>query len=266
MRDEIKTHWARLGNALFKSVLLFTITAASFRSIDWMVAYLVERSTNILPMPALLWLSEHSRIEQVRSVATAELADVVIYVSTIVALIYSIRRLFPAAPPTMELIRSRWMDVRGKLWKTTERVVVAVFIVLAIRVGMVAFGFIPQTPSGVQEAHLSGIDFFAAATSTIAIAPACEEIICRGLLFNICRLALIDCGHPWFGSRMSALIALIASSSFFGIMHGTFHAFLTTFPDGVIQCCVYIFCGNIYAPILVHAALNGISVLASLMN
>ena len=79
-----------------------------------------------------------------------------------------------------------------------------------------------------------------------AIAPFCEELFFRGLLFNALSV------------RMPVLFAAILSGIVFGGAHGDPVLLPVLALFGVLQALLYRATGNLYVPIAVHAINNGV--------
>lgn len=78
------------------------------------------------------------------------------------------------------------------------------------------------------------------------IAPVCEELFFRGLLFN--ALAV----------RIPVILAAILSGIVFGAAHGDMILFPVLALFGVVQALLYRASGNLVVPITVHAINNGV--------
>ena len=79
--------------------------------------------------------------------------------------------------------------------------------------------------------------------------PVYEEIIFRGFL------------HDWFEKRIGRWWALIAGACAFGLIHGLVMAF----PVGALGLgagWLRLRFGNLWAPIAVHALMNGVSIIS----
>ena len=86
---------------------------------------------------------------------------------------------------------------------------------------------------------------------TIAIVPAfCEEFLFRGVILS----NLMPYGKG---------LAIIVSSVFFGLMHGSFYQFLYTTAAGIILGTIYVVTDSIWASVLMHLINNSWSVLQS---
>lgn len=83
------------------------------------------------------------------------------------------------------------------------------------------------------------------------IVPFYEEIFFRGLLFQEIRRTT----GPWF--------AVLSQGLLFGAFHLNWLQFIYAFPVGIILGLVYLRYHSIWAPILIHIALNSTSALVS---
>jgi membrane protease YdiL (CAAX protease family) len=92
------------------------------------------------------------------------------------------------------------------------------------------------------------IDCITAIASAAIAAPIAEELFFRGLLYNAFR--------SWFGGAL----AVIASSTLFGAVHGDAILFGDLMATGIILCLVYRHTRNLYASMLVHGATNLVAI------
>lgn len=101
---------------------------------------------------------------------------------------------------------------------------------------------------------LSGAGFFMAALFAGCIAPVCEELTFRGIIF------------AGFRKSGSALQAIILSALLFGLFHMNFNQALYAFGLGVFFAALREVTGSIIPPVICHMTLNGGSVLALLLE
>jgi membrane protease YdiL (CAAX protease family) len=81
----------------------------------------------------------------------------------------------------------------------------------------------------------------------IVVAPICEELFFRGLLYRVLR------------ARMSMWIAAVIDGVLFGLVHGSLIIVPILAFLGVVLCYVYERTGTLYAVIAIHALNNMIS-------
>ena len=86
----------------------------------------------------------------------------------------------------------------------------------------------------------------------LVVAPVCEEVIFRGYLFQVARRYV---GMGW---------AILAVSLLFAAIHVHLPAFLGLFVLAVALNLVYVRVGVIWAPIVMHSAFNGLTLVISL--
>lgn len=127
---------------------------------------------------------------------------------------------------------------------------------IAFNVGFVnLISLIPIPESWIEAnnesvgAVLSG-NLWVAIIATSVIAPVAEELIFRGVFYNMLKDAL-----P-LRRRLAALISGFTVSVFFGIYHGNILQGLYTFLFSILLVIIYERTGSIWGPVLVHAGFN----------
>ena len=85
------------------------------------------------------------------------------------------------------------------------------------------------------------------ALSVVVMAPICEELLFRGVIYPSLR----DLGHP--------RLAIAASSLLFAAIHGSLALMLPLTVLAVILVWLYEKTGSIVTPILMHAAFNAVN-------
>lgn len=113
--------------------------------------------------------------------------------------------------------------------------------------------FIPGVLKEYQEIlEMAGLTEFSALSlfATVVLAPLSEELACRGVIY---RLAGKVSPKFWVANMIQALA--------FGILHGNLIQGAYAFALGIILGLVYRQFGNIWLCMLLHAAMNGSSVL-----
>jgi membrane protease YdiL (CAAX protease family) len=87
----------------------------------------------------------------------------------------------------------------------------------------------------------------------ILMSPFAEEILFRGIIFNVC-------------SKFGDVFAIIFSSLAFALAHGQILWSIYTFFLGVLLCIIYRKYATIWAPILMHFSFNLASVAMILLS
>ncbi len=101
------------------------------------------------------------------------------------------------------------------------------------------------------EAILNG-NLIAAYLATFVIAPVAEELIFRGVAYNLLRDAI-----P-LKRRASMIISCIIVSAIFGIYHGNILQGIYTFLFSIVLVVIYELTGSIWCSIVTHAGFNSI--------
>ncbi|HEX2844396.1 MAG TPA: type II CAAX endopeptidase family protein [Candidatus Limnocylindria bacterium] len=111
---------------------------------------------------------------------------------------------------------------------------------------------IEAAPQAAEQA-LNLIDPWLAVVAIVLLAPVAEELFFRGVIFNA---FLREGGRRW---------AFLGSSALFAVIHLSIAAFVPIFLLGLALAWVYHRTGSLVAPIVMHATVNGISVLLALL-
>ena len=111
---------------------------------------------------------------------------------------------------------------------------------------------IEAAPQAAEQA-LDLIDPWLAVLAIVLLAPVAEELFFRGVIFNA---FLREGGRRW---------AFLGSSALFAVIHLSLAAFVPIFLLGLALAWVYARTGNLIAPIVMHATVNGISVALALL-
>ena len=98
-----------------------------------------------------------------------------------------------------------------------------------------------HTPSWVRQ------ELALQALSVVVMAPICEELLFRGVIYPSLR----DLGHR--------RLAIAASSLLFAAIHGSLALMLPLTVLAVILVWLYEKTGSIVAPVLMHAAFNAVN-------
>lgn len=115
---------------------------------------------------------------------------------------------------------------------------------------IISFTGLAELSSGfdaVSEA-IYGSSIFFQILATVIMAPLCEEILVRGLIYKRMR--------RW----ANPLVAALVSSTLFGLIHMNLVQFIYAFLIGLLLALVYEKFQNIWAPILFHFVANGTSI------
>lgn len=115
-----------------------------------------------------------------------------------------------------------------------------------------AIGLDPQ-PQAAEQA-LEVIDPWLAVVAVVIFAPIAEEIFFRGVVFNA---LLREGGRRW---------AFVGSAALFAVIHLSLVAIVPIFILGLALAWVYDRTRNLLAPIAMHVAVNGISVVIALLG
>jgi len=128
---------------------------------------------------------------------------------------------------------------------------------LVVRVGFVAYaldclGATTTYSGGALSAYramnLSTVELVTVLGAVVVLAPVAEEIVYRGFLL------------PWFASALGSGPALVVTSLVFGLAHSHYGWFmLVPAFHGLVLGWARLRSGGVLAPILLHAAINGIA-------
>jgi uncharacterized protein len=111
----------------------------------------------------------------------------------------------------------------------------------------------PPQPEVAQRA-IAQLDPILVALAVVVLAPIAEEVFFRGIVFNAW---LREGGRRW---------AYVGSAALFALVHLSFVTLLPIFLLGLALAWVYDRTRNLLAPIVMHATVNGISVLIALLE
>ena len=129
--------------------------------------------------------------------------------------------------------------------------VISTLVAGAVVFVLEALGIEPEPQAA--ELAIAMLDPWLVIVAVVILAPIAEEIFFRGVVFN----ALLREGGPRW--------AFIGSSALFAIIHVSLVALLPIFLLGLALAWVYRRTGNLLAPIVMHATVNGISVALALL-
>lgn len=91
------------------------------------------------------------------------------------------------------------------------------------------------------------IDMVLAFATLVVIAPIAEELLFRGYLYGKLR------------KHASMVLAIVATSVLFGVVHGQWNVGIDTFILGAVLCGLREITGTIWAGVLVHMIKNGVA-------
>ena len=123
-------------------------------------------------------------------------------------------------------------------------------VLLLVTVVLTAIGQPP--PTGPAEQAIAMLDPVLVVVAIVFFAPIAEELFFRGIVFNAW---LRESGRRW---------AYVGSAALFAVIHLSLASLLPIFLLGLALAWVYQRTGNLLAPIVMHATVNGISVAAAL--
>ena len=107
-------------------------------------------------------------------------------------------------------------------------------------------------PVGPAEQAIAMLDPWLVVIAIAIFAPIAEELFFRGIVFN-----------AWL-RESGRLPAYVGSAALFAVIHLSLASLLPIFLLGIALAWVYERTGNLLAPIVMHATVNGISVAAAL--
>lgn len=127
-----------------------------------------------------------------------------------------------------------------------------VYLILASTLIVIAQKIIPgfdvKQAQDVGFSHINRqYEVLLAFVTLVIVAPIAEEILFRGYLFGKLKKTI----PVW--------LAIIVTSLSFGFIHGAWNLAIDTFALSVILCILRQITGNIWSPILLHMAKNGIA-------
>jgi len=99
-----------------------------------------------------------------------------------------------------------------------------------------------------SASRLSAAGFSAQIIGVFILAPIAEEIAYRGLCL------------PYLRRGFALPAAVIFQAALFGFFHGEKLQMIYAFAAGLILGVVFIICGSVWAPIIVHMVFNGIGI------
>ncbi len=109
-------------------------------------------------------------------------------------------------------------------------------------------------------AHMAEKSWFLTVLGTVFLVPVAEELMFRAGIFG-----LLYRNNRIFAYILSTLLfSLVHIDGFFGIADGKllFLSFLQYLPAGVLLATAYDLSGSIFAPILIHMAVNALGMLS----
>lgn len=171
--------------------------------------------------------------------------------ATVSGIISGLSMLLGMTPLLPDLKRELAERCKSGTKALPQYISIPVTITLAIT-GSVALNFlfalfhfteISDTYSEVAE-HQYGVEFIAGLILYGMIAPAAEESVFRGIIYNKMR------------KNCSVCMAALVSALIFGVYHGNIVQGAYGFLIGIIIACVYEGAGSLFHAFLFHAAAN----------
>jgi len=128
-----------------------------------------------------------------------------------------------------------------------------VYIIFSAVLSLIFFKIFPGLDANqVQNVGFSGMsqryEYILAFITLVIVAPIAEETLFRGYLFGKLKKYHIPI---W--------LAMIITSALFGAIHGQWDLALDTFALSMVMCLLRQVTGNLWSPILLHIAKNGIA-------
>lgn len=199
-------------------------------------AYIFTQFSIVLALPILLQITSFSE------------ENIIIY-WTIFSFIFGVFLTIAIMRPLMTFADNKGLQL-GMVLKWT------VLGILMAYGSLVVAGVIQQLVFGIEDGSQNTEDIMTVAKAyplfvivPILSAPILEEILFRKILFT-----LLD-------ERFGFMIAAILSATAFSLIHQDYTHFLVYFAMGFVFAYLYARTQRILVPILVHMALNGITVL-----
>lgn len=201
-----------------------------------LATYLFTQFSIILVLPILLRVTPYSE------------ADIIIY-WTIFSFIFGVFLTLIIMRPFMKFPKNEGIKL-GMIVKWT---IIGIFMAYG---SQILVNIIQQVVFGITESSENTDSIIAVAKKyplfviiPILSAPILEEILFRKILFS-----LLD-------ERFGFMIAAIVSSTIFSLIHQDYSHFLVYFAMGFVFAYLYARTQRILVPILVHMALNSVTVI-----
>lgn len=169
----------------------------------------------------------------------------------IVSLILSFLSLRKVSP--VEVFGLRWPGgLRRLLFVGAALLAAYPLLVLALVVSSHFFGTAPQDIVEFLQTHTTLRDRVMIIVFAVLVAPLTEELIFRGYLHGVIR----KYGGPW--------CAILVTAMLFSAIHVHLPVLAPLFLLGVALSLVYEFTGSLWAPLLMHATFNAITIIVAL--
>ncbi|MEW9502957.1 CPBP family intramembrane glutamic endopeptidase [Jeotgalibacillus marinus] len=142
-------------------------------------------------------------------------------------------------------------SVKKSQWKTIVFwTIIYIFVGLLYVIILEVIGFgSANAKTEAAEANLTLFGFMIGFLSAAVISPIYEELFYRGFIYT------------WLRSRLGIRSSMLISSLIFTLAHiPTYNTLVLNFLDGMVFAWVYEKTGSIVSSMVVHAVLNGITV------
>lgn len=151
------------------------------------------------------------------------------------------------------------LDVKRLRYGIVQAVVYAALAFIAYRY-LVAFAYsfaspIADSPQVTTARQLTGVAMGIMMVQTLVLAPILEEVVYRGLVYNILRQSL-KLSMPRF-AWVAEVIALLICSGLFTMVHFTSTAPGAIFIGSIVMTLLYRVSGSLVCAIVLHAIMNG---------
>ncbi len=171
-----------------------------------------------------------------------------LFIVTIILTFLSMRKVSP-----IEVFGLRWPGgTRRLLFVGAALLAVYPLLVLAMIISGHFFGTAPQDIVEFLQTHTTLRDRVIIVVFAVLVAPLTEEIIFRGYLHGVIR----KYGGPW--------CAILVTAMLFAAIHVHLPVLAPLFLLGLALSLVYEFTGSLWAPLLMHACFNAITIIVAL--
>lgn len=184
----------------------------------------------------------------------------VIYIFSFGVAITLLKRIVAPGRSLLELTSAGFEKLRSGFGRSIGMGIVGYVVAMLLVAAMYTVLPLPspQSPAGDYARTLSGPAIAAFAFGAIILAPILEELLFRGLIFNMLRSSLREKLSP----GIADFGAVIVSGAFFSAMHMTLTGFPVLFITGVVLGEVYRRTNSLHTSIIMHMINNTIATLA----